>query len=190
MVSWRLIRVQCRCFRRRLLGCSQLPTTKVAVFLPQKERENMNCVVCKAEVGENKKYTVFMVDRKQLVMCKGCLMKGMQSKLGSIVTERGVINRPVLFFGSSESDLRDIAKSEGWKVTKSVIMETEPGVWFITQHWDMAQKYYFFNKDGMWGRLESCAGAERDCFRRSCQNIRDYFGVWLEAAMESTELGA
>lgn len=149
----------------------------------------MNCVVCKSGVGENKKFTVFMVDKKQVVICKSCLRKGNSAKAESIVMEHGVIEKPVLFFGSGESDLREIAKEEGWKVTKSVVMATEPGVWFITQHWEMARKCYFFNIDGTWGRIDSKPGAERDCFRRSCQNIRDYFGVWLAVAMESTELG-
>lgn len=149
----------------------------------------MNCVVCKIEVGENKKYAIFMMDKKQVVICKSCLRKGNSAKAGSIVMEHGVIERPVLMFGSGEDDLREIAKSEGWEVTKSVVMEAEPGVWFITNHWDMARKYFFFNKDGSWGRIASKPSAERDCFRRSCRNIRDYFGVWLAVAMESTELG-
>jgi len=129
-----------------------------------------------------------VIDRKQLVICKGCLMKGMQAASRSVVTKQGVISKPRLFFGSGDTQAREVAEEEGWEVAKSEWRDFEEGVWFITQHWKMAQTYYWFSGDGNW--YQNVNMSVHEIFRRSCQNIRDHFGVWLEVCMESTDGGS
>lgn len=148
----------------------------------------MNCKVCDEIVGEDKKYATYMIGRKQVIICKGCGFKGARSQVGDIVGKHGVLKRPTLLFGSGDDEARAVAEDEGWKTTKSTFAKYEEGVWFIDQHWKMAATYYWFSSDGEWHHNVNMS--VYDCFRRSCQNIRDNFGVWNAICIESTEGGS
>jgi hypothetical protein len=90
-----------------------------------------------------------------------------------------VIAKPNLVFAAHDREARKIAEGEGWGTSPDVVAESPIDEWRVSLHWEMAQKNYWFCPDGEWKKNVDMQWYE--CFRRSCQNIRDYFGVWLKA---------
>jgi len=139
----------------------------------------MNCDVCSEQVGEDKKYIAYITKRGQITLCTSCITKGVRNGSGSIVSVNGVISKPTFMFAGRDAEACEIAESEGWGTTLSATKESPIDEWRISEHWKMAQKHYWFCQDGEWYKDVSISGY--DCFRKSCQAIRDYFGVWLES---------
>ena len=145
----------------------------------------MNCSVCEAAVGKDKKYVCYITKRGQITLCTSCISKGMRKGSGGIVAKQGVIAKPNFVFRGGDEAACRIAADEGWKMVISEPFDYRQGLsfendlaeWVIGGHWVAAQDKYWFGSNGKWNKDVSMHVHE--CFRRSCQNIRDYFGMWI-----------
>ncbi len=135
----------------------------------------MHCNVCEQQVGDEQKYILYITKRGQVTLCTSCISKGMRKGSGAIVTKNGIFAKPVLVFNGGDEMALLIAGEEGWQK-----QSTEEGAdeWRITRHWAMATNHYWFGSNGKWTKDVSMHAHE--CFRRSCWNIRDYLGMWIE----------
>jgi hypothetical protein len=140
----------------------------------------MNCAVCGESVGENKKFICYIAQSGQVTLCTSCITKGVRKGSGSIVTKDGVIPKPSLVFASSNKEVCEIAMAEGWTAIPGENYTAGPDEQHVQIHWEKAQQKYWFSGDGEWEKAVSLSVHE--CFRRSCRNIRDYYGVWMRTA--------
>ena len=141
----------------------------------------MRCDICENQVGDEQKHVCYITKRGQVTLCTSCISKGMRKGSGAIVRKQGVIAKPVLVFVGGDAEARRIAEAEGWvPVTTGTYQYVEDSqTWPMDTHWCMAQNHYWFARDGEFKK--NVNWPVYDCFRVSCQNIRDYFGVWLTA---------
>ena len=137
----------------------------------------MKCNVCNKAIDGDKKYVIYLTSKGQIIMCTSCVMTPIRHGSGAIMTKYGVLDVPTLFFSGADAEAKGIAVSEGWVVDGD---PTAPNVYDITEHWYMAQTNYWFVADGKWKKSDMTA---YDCFRRSCQTIRDNFSVWYAGSM-------
>ena len=133
----------------------------------------MQCDVCENQVGDEQKYVCYITKRGQITLCTSCISKGMRKGSGGIVTKTAILPKPVLVFSGGGDIATLIAEEEGWQKSLG-----EQDAWQISRHWVMALDHYWFGSNGKW--FKDVSMSVTDCFRRSCRNIRDYFGMWLK----------
>lgn len=136
----------------------------------------MKCDVCESAVGNEQKYVCYITKKGQITLCTSCISKGMRKGSGAILTKDEMYSKPVLVFNGRDERAGQIAEDENWNVNIFDFASDEVK-WVIEEHWVRAQDHYWFCGDGQWKKDVTMKVYE--CFRRSCQNIRNYLGVWV-----------
>ena len=135
----------------------------------------MICDVCREILEADRKYVVYLLGSIQARICTKCIMRGVRAGSGAIVTKNDCVMQPFLAFYTAHEKAREIAEEAGWLVAP--IEESGTEVEVITEHWDRAQNQYWFANNGTWVR--DVRVPVNECFKRSCENIRDNYGLWL-----------
>ncbi len=127
------------------------------------------CNIC----GKDKqKYMIFeatLMPNHQLIVCTSCAMCGMKSGNG-IIAKDGVMAMPPLMFDQMlPNEFIEVALEEGWKPGPADVAINKPYTAALNHRW--------FTPSGTWAFNPSTPATHN--FRKSCQNIRDYYLSWL-----------
>ena len=166
------------------------PKAATLIKAHSSEVRQMTCDVCKRDVGSAQKYTTYYLPKQriQVRVCTSCLVKGINNVF-CIVSENPaeadgstlVVKEPELVFHMDDweeipgyQDFRDTAMRCGWRTTVNPKFGTEFEL--IVEHYHKAHQCYWFTASGRWARDVTVPPLE--CFRRSCVNIAENYGMW------------
>ncbi len=144
----------------------------------------MVCEVCNGEL-EEKKFSRFVVGKRQVTVCTTCTTSVTRAGSGCIVHSGGAFKMPTLVFEPDGDHpwATPIAIDQGWK-TPEMLEEDEDHV-VIVKHLEHAMNHYKYlrggSKEGKGAFWKYTAGTNKEeCFEHSCRAIKDYYGdYWL-----------
>lgn len=144
-----------------------------------------NCDVCGVACGDakgQKKFVVMIIPRlkNEIVVCKGCLMRGTHAASGSHLLKDRELVAPILAFpraGIKQEFIR-VAQEEEWRIGGSMLENVE----LIDTHYKQSLINNFFQPGVGWKK--DVRKTQLECFRKSCKNILNHYASWLAFQQE------
>ncbi len=140
----------------------------------------MICDICREEIAKGKHVMLDATPKAVINVCKKCVVHALRAPDHATIAKGGLIELPQLVFAIQdrgkfiilgEKDFCDIAMECGW-----VLTPTDEYYRCIVQHYFQSLNHRWWVITGDWafeGNLNP-----RECFRKSCNNIRDYYAIW------------